>query len=271
MRWPSPVGEISLEGFLRAIVVSRADPLMEGRIAVWIPRLMPDIPPAAEMKVENAPNPRGEADYEPTTESDKPEEIVSVNAMWARPATSFADGPDNAAVPSGRIAVPQRGETVFVFFEDADPRKPWWLPFGPSLAGSRLDASALSDSETTLADPEKLPNLLVETVLPNGNVLAWDYNEEVNTFVLRFANGHEIKIRDVPEESRILIRTAKGNYVLLEDNGDAIRVKANTDVEVDAGRDLRGTAVRDALVEAGGGISAVAGGDVKSRREGTST
>jgi hypothetical protein len=46
--------------------------------------------------------------------------------------------------------------------------------------------SNMAASDSTKADPSLKPNLHILSELPNGNIIGFDYNETVNSFVVRF-------------------------------------------------------------------------------------
>ena len=284
MKWKEPVGEITLEGLARAVVVSREDPLAEGRLAVWIPRLMPDVPLSGKREETMEANPVPPSGYDPGSDATPSDTVALVNCLWARPAAPFArDG----AATSGSLAVPRRGEVVFVVFEDEDPRKPWWLPFGPVLTSDRLDMGFMADSADSVDDPVRRPNLRVDASLSNGNGMGWDENPDVNCWLVRFANGHQLRVRDSDDaslvematagghlvrlddlEEWIEIRTANGNHAVLSDRTDTVSVKSNDKLVGRAGGDADVQAGGTLLLKSGGAMTIEAGGAMTIKADG---
>jgi len=86
-------------GNYRALVVDNRDPEYFGRVRVWIPDLMPDVP--------------------------------REKGIWARPANNPIGGrnlenPDENFY-TGSCYIPKKGSWVFVFFEGGNPNRPYYF------------------------------------------------------------------------------------------------------------------------------------------------
>ena len=262
MRIVPPLEEISLTGMMRAVVLKRDDPLMEGRVGVRIPKVMTETD-ASDMEVCGMDiNPKNPSDYDPNSEITPIREVKTTNMLWARPVLPFSPASeDGKLMSSGTFAVPTVGQAVYVFFEEGDVQKLRYYPFTPSLAGESIPMASLpEDSRQSLEDPERRPNLRVLAETPRGHIMAFDENEDSDYFVIRFANGHELRMKGAEDDSRIEIRTANGNAVQLDDLEDNLNITVLNDAVVNVGNDASISVANNMTAEAGGDMALKAGG-----------
>ena len=142
-----------LSGMFRAVVIDNEDTTLNGQVQVWIPDLMP--------------------------------EVSQDKGIWARPANNPVGGRndeyDESHVFMGTSYIPQKGSFVFVFFENNDPKRPWY--FG----GCNLDNAG---------------------VLPENQV----GNEKQNKWVIfKSPKGRTVVISDDPDDRRVEITGKKQN------------------------------------------------------------
>lgn len=237
----SGVEEISFDGWMRGTVVNNVDDRGEGRVGLFIRKIM----------TKNQP---GEA---PAPESEQPlrkefvgneggnaysEGVSPDNMIWARPVSMLDASPTDRMVTNevargggrqqasvgagmksagyvpgtGSYSVPRIGTTVYVFFEDGDPQKAYYLPFSPTLSG-QVTPMKFVESRGSVDSMSKRVNVTVLRELPNGTVVYADANEEKGTFVIRDRSGHRVKVQDCPTASGVVVDTAYGHQLKLVD------------------------------------------------------
>jgi hypothetical protein len=223
---------LNFSGHFRGRVVNNVDPKGEARLGVFIPSLITEVPNNLE-----APKPTTGA-IPPTLFANQHElglstQVKRDNYVWARPCAHLVENGSSSSNASGSYRVPANGTMVTVFFENEDPNKPYWLPFSPTVTGDVIAGANLGKGvnvETAAAnwkDPAKKVNIHVLAEAGNGNVMYMDSNPDTNAFVLRFANGHTVSVGDAAE-SGIILQTAKGHKVQLDENSTEIRLQTHT-------------------------------------------
>jgi hypothetical protein len=197
---------------MRAVVLNRVDPLMEGRVLVNIPRITPDGDPAAhkEIKRENTVN----KDFLQNEElGDHIKSTVdSSNGIWARP------------LPECDFLVPYVGETIYVIMEDGDPSKVYYTKERPSLNGQ---TTAMSQVRVVadIITPDKRPNINILHEFKDGTTIYYNENEPSKEFHIKFPTGFEFSIQDNPENKNATISTQKGFKLVLDDLADSVRME----------------------------------------------
>jgi len=149
---PSIEDSGNLSGIMEAQVVKNDDPTGEGRIGVFIPKLMfendyDEDPWEDKNKVEikldvgklykNILNFQKDFDGSGTLGDLK---FKKINFIWVRPTSffnAFTSGKGNE-YNTGSYRVPRVGAPVFIFFLDEDPQKGYYLPISPTKNGDEL-------------------------------------------------------------------------------------------------------------------------------------
>jgi hypothetical protein len=216
----------------RGRVVQRTDPKGEGRVGVFIPNLVTEHPNSAQV-----PSPK--ANVIPASlfanQGDlRVSNVVNTDIfIWARPSTGLVEGGVGGSTTSGEYRVPKQGTMVEVYFEDRDPSKPFYRMSSPTVAGDVVDAAHIGkgtnaqNAAANWKDPAAKPNIDIIRQWDSGTVMYFDGNPNANCFVLRFASGHTLLIGDATE-SGILMQTAKGHLIQLDENSGEIRVRTQT-------------------------------------------
>lgn len=223
----------STSTFLRGIVVDREDPLMEGRIAVTIPRLIHEGDPAGLTLKTKTTNVNTDFLENPEVGELVNGSVETSNALWARPTKKT----------SGRYHVPYLGQTVYIFMEDGDPSKIYYMDFFPTIQGDNPEmyyVQAVSDVYT----PDKKPNihLLHEFLdrcavyynenketreyrihLPNNSYITILENDTDTKIELQTPSKHTIAMDDVA--AKISVLTSKGHSIILDDGGGKTKPK----------------------------------------------
>lgn len=221
---------------MRALVVERVDPNMEGRIGVVIPRLMPDADPNLAMaKSTDIPI---DKDVVQNTELHGAinNKVSTKNFMWARPERNC----------TGNFRVPYVGRTVTVYMEDGDPQKLYYTSSGPTLTGETIGMDEVKSSGDVYT-PENKPNIHVMEEFKDGTTIYYNENKGTREYHIKFASGFEFSMADHSTANQIELTTttghtfvmdqkfkhirlltAGGHRVLMDDGNEAINVKVST-------------------------------------------
>ena len=218
----------SFEGLIVGKVIDNRDPLMEGRVKVFSPKLMPDKSyDEAPVKVNytsRANNVINTNSFGNTTT-----ELNEVNGLWARPTQLFESGDTNwnqkqSLNNSGSLRIPRIGSQVFLYYLDGDPNKCYYLPLSPTINGQKISSQFGSKNSN---DPEKQCNIDIIRKYHNEMRIEADTNENENSLtatVVRQENGKAtektniIRICDNPNERQITIIQAMEHSVVINDN-----------------------------------------------------
>ena len=254
------ITDISYSGIMRGVVKRRDDPLGEGRVAVYIPKLMTFS--STNAKPEESKVTPGSGKYSPTSEVRSAKPVDALNYLWCRPVEYFSDDSASDNVVNGSYRVPQLEQTVFVFFEDEDPQKPYFYPYGPTKVGQVIPMSNMESSESNIADVSRKPNIHILSELPNGNIIGFDYNTDTNSFVVKFQNGHKIRIMKGNDGNKIEFVTENGNLIEINDEEDNINVNVNNDMNADVGNNIVVNVGNNANIKLGGSANVDAGSSI---------
>jgi hypothetical protein len=252
------IKEINLGGMMRAKVVKVDDPQLDGRVGCIRPRIMAKF----DHGVEEASATVDRADsskFATASQAVVGGDVPGVNYVWLRPATFVFGGPKEETV-GGSFRVPRPGTWVFCFFEDDDPQKGYYFPFGPTNKGERV--SNENNESPHIADPTKKPNVDVLREYPDGTIIYTDFNDDQHTVVVRYRSGHALRIADNEKECGFEFVSTRGNYVKVDDLTDDVTVYANNDVQAEAGNDVKIKAGNDVAVQAGNDVKVDAGNNI---------
>jgi hypothetical protein len=216
----------------RGRIVNRTDPQGEGRVGVFIPNLITEQPNSAQV-----PTPKD--NVLPGDVFDNQHELAVAgsvrtdNYIWVRPGGNLVEGGDGGRTTSGSYRVPKMGTMITVEFEDRDPSKPFYRAASPSVSGDVVGGdhvgagTNMQNSAANWKDPAKKPDIHIIAQYDNGTVIYYDGNANANAFVIRMANGHTLSVGDAAE-SGIVLQTAKGHLLQLDENSGEIRVRTQT-------------------------------------------
>jgi hypothetical protein len=275
--------EVTLAGIMRVKVIKVDDPWAEGRVGCIVPRLMYKY---SHDTLEEVSTEQGiDADkWAADSETQEGESVEDVNYIWLRPATFVFNGPKESSV-GGSYRVPRIGTWIFAFFEDEDPLKGYYFPFGPTNDGEVI--SNVKSESPHIGVPETNPNVDIIREYPNQTIIYTDFNEDRNEVVIKFKNDHVLRIADRADKNGLELVSSHGNYVIIDDLHDNISVFEVNDVQVEAGHDITGKAGNNIQMEAnndatvaakgnmvlqsGGNMSGLCGGNASITADGNAT
>ena len=211
--------EIKLVGLKRAKVTNNVS--ADGSIALFIPETMmemgggdPADPEITETSIKgsfakNSP-------YKPNIKAQ------SGNSIWARP-TFFSNDEQEGSKMCGKFKVPKIGSWVYMFFENGDSQKPYWLPISPTISGKGIDATMMVGHDAAGA---KMANMSIIDSFGNGTIIFYDENPDANAFVIRLGSGHLIQSRSGGGVSQIEFLSKDGHNIKIDDTNKLITLKS---------------------------------------------
>lgn len=213
----------NLDGFFEAEVRDNIDNDLEGKIKVYIPKMMYD-------KTYNEKP--SQLEYSPQSSTIANKSSISpssnlneINYMTVRPANLFEDGSPNWKVQestrnTGVHKIPRVGSRVIVFFLDGDPQKGYYLPFTPTITGDRINTENASPN---WSNPEKNPNIQSLTLV-NGTRLEIDFNEDANLVKITIPakdkdKYHTVVYQGSNDNDTLTMTHSAGTYIKLHNKG----------------------------------------------------
>lgn len=209
------VNEISRDGLMRGVVVKNDDPTMEGRVALNVPKLITKYDPKKVAPLEakermDLSNLRNEEIVDAI-----PVAVSTANYIWFRP------------IFNNCFLVPYVGQTVYCFFEDGDPNKPYYYPFEASLNGEIIPMSKLKATSDKF-DSDKKPKIHVISEFKDGTIVYHNENTDNKRFAVTFKNNHSLSINENAEENSIELITESKHRVVLDQRNKQIIVKSSS-------------------------------------------
>ena len=120
---------VSLDGLMEGVVLNRNDPKKEGRVGVFISRVMGLMANSSSEEKSKLITPSTNK-IDDNNSISGTANINGINYLWAKRATRNGDN-------YGEWLIPPVGSSVFVFFLDNDPTQLYYLPFGPGDRSKR--------------------------------------------------------------------------------------------------------------------------------------
>lgn len=191
--------------YMRALVVNRIDPRMEGRVAVLIPRLMPMEDSNLAKRTEKTSAIDTSSIQNTELKGAVSATVQTSNSLWARP---ICNG-------TGNFRVPYVGKTIYVFMEDGDPSKLYYTFSNPTLSGEKIGLDAIR-STADVFTPDTLPNLHVLEEFLDGTTIYYNENSDTRELELRFSNNFRISMADHPTSQQIELLTDSGHTAVLD-------------------------------------------------------
>lgn len=227
----SPVKLPDLKGLKRARVLTVDDPEKHGRIGVFIPSVMAMLDTGSkETKEKVSPKEAKVAQDFNRVMSSSPLDVQ--NFIWAKPIHKFFRNASNKV--SGDFDIPKVGSIVYVHFEEEDPQKLFYFPFGPDDTDDSVDLTKTDSPNTD--DANKRTNIHILASTPGGTVIAIEENTE--DIILKTAKGTKIVVLNdgtVEIGSEVINLTAKNINITATEN---VVVKADKAIEITAASDV---------------------------------
>lgn len=184
---------------LRGLVVNTTDPKMEGRIAVLIPRLMPNADPNMVQTKNKTSLVNKDILHNSELAGAVSSETKSSNQMWARPCPNAV----------GNFRVPYKGTTVYCYFEDGDPSKLYYKPYGASLEGETIPMDGVRSSGDVFT-PDKKPFVHVYDEFKDGSIIYYNENSASRELHVSMSNGFSASMESNPSSQRFDLLTDLG-------------------------------------------------------------
>ena len=226
------IKDVDLTGIIKARVVNNVDAKQEGRLGLFIPSLITEVPHHLEV-----PSPTTHVIsnnlFANQSELQIATQVKGDNYIWARPCAWLIESGSAGKNAGGSFRIPNVGTMISMYFEHGDPNKPYWLPFSPSvngdvIAGTHLGKGTnMSNTAANWKDPKKRVDINVLAEHDNGNIVYIDNNANANAVVIRLAGGHTISVSHATE-SGIILETSKGHTIQLDENSKQIRLRTQT-------------------------------------------
>ena len=225
------IQDINLNGFVKARVIKNVDATGEGRLGLFIPSIITEVPHGSEAATPKANT------VKQNLFANGPELQVAVqthgdNYIWVRPCAALVEGGSSSKNTSGSYKVPKVGTMVNMYFEGGDPNRPYWMPFTPSINGDVIAGTNLgkgtnmANSGSNWKDMAKRVNIHVIAEYDNTNIIYVDNNDNANAVVIH-VGGHTISAGSA-SESGVIVETAKGHRIHLDENSKQIRLKTHS-------------------------------------------
>lgn len=208
------INEISRDGLMRGIVVSNKDEMLEGRVALMVPKMINKYDPKkiSAITIKESVSTSNMRNEEMTDLV--PSEVSTSNHIWFRP------------VFNNDFIVPYVGQVVYCFFEDGDPQKPYYYPQECSLNGEVIPMEKLKHSKDKF-DADRKHKIHTIFEFHDGTIMYQNENKDHKRLAITFRNNHSISINENPDENSIEIITSSGHVIVCDDLKKNIIIKSS--------------------------------------------
>jgi len=232
-----------LGGFYRAKVIDNKDSELFGRVKVWIPDIMPKV------------------------SEDK--------GLWAMPANNVTSGlnsdGDSEHFYSGSCYIPPKGSYVWVFFENGNPNRPYYL------GGLDLQNTKVLPECQVGSNPQK-KWVIYKSHSGRAIVISDDPDDErveitgkkreistpptgdTNSVYTIDGNQTTILIDERDGKEKVLIRSHKGDYINFDIENQKIQISVSSDIHIKSNGNIFIKASDNINLKAGTNINIHAGG-----------
>lgn len=219
---------LTLNGFYRAKVVKNKDDKFYGRIEVWVPDIMPEVP-----------------------------EDQGIQALPANnPISGLNDEGDDEHYYSGSSYVPPKGSWIWVFFENGNPSKPFYF------AGMNLENTKILPECQIGGNPQK-KWVLYKSRMGRCIVISDDTDDErveitgkkreisddpsgdKDSVTKIDGNMTTILVDEREGKEKVLIRTVKGDFIHIDIDEQQLQIKFEKDLQILTNKNCYFTAKED--------------------------
>jgi hypothetical protein len=165
------------------------------------------------------------------------EQIGLENIPWALPAGMPAGG---SAASGGMDWIPEVGDQVWVRFLDGEPEKPIWewgmqtIDQAKNLALHDYDPISKKPRRAAFTRYGNVVDLSDGTIVittKNGYTIVFtNSDKQAGQIVIKGPAGHQIQVND--EQKRILLQTALGQILEIDDQNNNITLMANENIDI---------------------------------------
>jgi len=265
----------SFFGMYRAKVVDNKDPEKKGRVMVWIPDLMPEVP--------------------------------EEKGIWARPANNPVGGRNMEGEDghfSGTCYIPPKGSWMWIFFENGNPNRPYYfgaldLENAPTLPENQLGSNyqnkwtifkshdgrcivvsddpddariEITGKKRLLKNPPSGDTDSVYTIDGNQTTILLDERDGKEKILVRTHTGDFIKLDIQNREIHLFVNSKvqiKNASDIIIQAGENLHLVAGDKLYIQGGNGIEVNSIRDLNIQSASTLNELAGGSV--RIHGTST
>ena len=224
-----------LNGFFRAKVVENKDPNFFGRVLVWVPAIMPEIP--------------------------------QDQGLWARPANNHSGG-RNMDLPDsnymGSSFIPKKGSWVAIIFDDGNINKPYYT-FALDIENTKvLPENQLgsnyehkwtifkSHEGRTIHISDDPDDCRVEITGKKRQITVdEDASGDTQSVYPVLFNQNTILLDERIGKEKILIQTYKGDFIHIDIDSRKLQCKFESDILIESAGSIHITAKDNIRMEAG--------------------
>lgn len=242
-----------LTGFYRAQVVDNKDPQLFGRVKVWIPDTMAKI------------------------SSDK--------GLWALPANNVTSGlnsdGDSEHHYSGSCFVPPKGSFCWVFFENGNPNRPYYIG-GLDLQNTKVLPECQlggepqkkwvvykSHSGRTIVISDDTDDERVEITGKKRQISSPPVGDTNSVYTID-GNQTTVLIDERDGKEKVLIRSHKGDYINFDIENQKLQISVQADIHIKSNGGIFIRSTDDINLKSSGNINIQANGDVNIKSSGNS-
>lgn len=199
------IGEMKRDnGMMRGIVVNVNDSMLEGRVAIMVPKMLTKFDPADVSSVTLKESINKDNMKNADLAEFVPNEVETTNSIWFRPKFMFS------------FEVPSVGDVVDCFFEDGDVQKPYYFPTKCTLNGEVTPMENIQHTSDRY-DVGSKPKVRVMAEYPDGTIVYYNENDAHKMFSIKFSSGYEFSLKDNNAEQQILLSTKNGNKFVIDE------------------------------------------------------
>lgn len=250
---------IGFDNLKIAEVRDNVDPTGAGRLKVYVPEIQEDDNWNKEPnEFDNLETPIEKIKNKDPYEV---EDYGDANYFWARsvqpiesniPSWSY----NHRSTNGGHYKIPRIGQKIFIFFQDGDPNKPFWIPWHPTMDEETM--TPLFTSSPNWNDPNKKPNIDLLAYW-NGNFIEMDTNENNNSLTISVVDDPanksgpiqgdgQYKIQlihsDMQGRREINLRTPSGHNITMNDATGDITIHSSGNIHMTANGTITANGIR---------------------------